>query len=196
MADLLNNLEQIIIGVNWGGEKTEGWFGAIQYVIADLDLHIITLNNTCFNQINETPINRINSYNSKNTPQNGVNIEKDDTKGDLKGNDNKDNEWAILNQPELQPDNILIPIIYNYNNIKWEDLSHLEFRIYTGGPNEVKNLINFQDLKKSQFEDDEILIPGKIFNKNNNWYFDTCSNTEKIELLLKIKSINKIFNPF
>ena len=143
-------------------------------------------------QKNEIPINRINSYNSKNTPQNGVNIEKDDTKGDLKGNDNKDNEWAILNQPELQTDNLLIPVIYKYNDLKWEDLSHLEFRIYTGGPNEVKNLINFQDLKKSQFEDGEILIPGKIFNKNNNWYFDTCSNNEKIELLLKIKSIHDI----
>jgi len=196
MAYLLKNSEQIIIGVNWGGEKTKGWFGATEYVIADLDLHIIALNNNDFNQNNEIPVNRIISCDFNNTPQNGINIEKDDTKGDLKGNDNKDNEWAILNQPELQTDNILIPVIYNYNDLKWEGLSHLEFRVYTGGPNEVKNLINFQDLKKGQFEDGEILIPGKIFNKNNNWYFDTCSNNEKIELLLKIKNLGQNFNPF
>ena len=41
MADLINKNEQLIIGINWGGVKTSGWFGSVEYTMADLDLNIL-----------------------------------------------------------------------------------------------------------------------------------------------------------
>jgi hypothetical protein len=192
MADILNKNKQLIIGINWGGAKTNGWFGSIEYMMADLDLNILIVDKETMN-IKEV----VNNKNTSNGVfDKGIKIEKDDNYGDLSGNDQKDNEWAIINLEYLSLNYFLIPIIYNYSKIKWEKLSHLEFRIYYGEPNIESKIINFQNLIDKELEDEDILIPGHIFKKSNDWCFDTYDINEKINLLKTMGILNQLRIPF
>lgn len=192
MANILNEKEQLIIGINWGGIKSKGWFGSVEYAMADLDLNVLILEKESKN-IKEI-VNKMNV--ARSTIKNGVKIEEDDNYGDLNGNDGKDNEWAIINLENIPSENILIPFIYNYSNINWENLSHLEFRIYSGEPNNDSKIINFQNLLDKEFENEKILIPGNLFKESNNWYFDTFDQNEKINLLKTKEILNQLKTPF
>ncbi|QXP65781.1 hypothetical protein [Polaribacter sp. AHE13PA] len=189
MANILNRKEQLIIGINWGGAKTNGWFGSIEYMMADLDLNILIVDKETLN-IKEV-VNNMNRSNG--VSDNGILIEKDDNYGDLNGNDGKDNEYAIINLEHLSLNCFFIPIIYNYSKVKWKDLSHLEFRIYSGEPNNFDSkIINFQNLTDMELENEEVLIPGYIFENSNNWFFETYDLNEKIKLLNTMKVLDRL----
>jgi len=192
MANILNKNEQLIIGINWGGAKINGWFGSIEYMMADLDLNILIVDKVTMN-IKEV-VNNKNT--SKAVFDKGIIIEKDDNYGDLSGNDGKDNEWGIINLEHLSPNHLLIPIIYNYSKVIWNELSHLEFRIYYGEPNCESRLVYFKNLKDLKFESKDILLPGRIYQKSNEWYFENFDFKEKKNLLNTMEILNQLRIPF
>jgi stress response protein SCP2 len=192
MANILNKNEQLIIGINWGGAKTKGWFGSIEYMMADLDLNILIVDKVTMN-IKEV-VNNKNT--SKGVFDKGIIIEKDDNYGDLSGNDGKDNEWGIINLEHLSLNHFLIPIIYNYSKVNWKELSHLEFRIYNGEPNGESRIVYFQNLKDLEFESKDILIPGRIYQNSNEWCFETYDIKEKANLLNTMGILNQLRIPF
>jgi hypothetical protein len=192
MANILNKNEQLIIGINWGGSKINGWFGSIEYMMADLDLNILIVDKETMN-IKEV-VNNKNT--SKGIFDKGIIIEKDDNYGDLSGNDGKDNEWGIINLEHLSPNHFLIPVIYNYSKVNWKELSHLEFRIYYGEPNGENGKVYFQNLKDLEFENKYILIPGRIYQNSNEWCFETYDLKEKTNLLNTMGILNQLRIPF
>ncbi|WP_067146250.1 TerD family protein [Pseudotamlana agarivorans] len=179
------NCNQVIIGINWGAIFERGWFESEQRVGVDLDL-------CCF--LLDSDQNTKEILNWENSSSIWGSISNDDMEGDMEGNDQKDNEWLTLNLNQVNNNFELHISISNYSEKSLRKLSHFDYRIYTGHPNEVNKSFYFKDLKHSNLNDtSKGVYLGRIKKIDGIWQFSTmetqleaCDAGQQIEQILSI----------
>ena len=137
------NPDKLIAGINWGAVPEKGWFGAIDYRPADLDL-------ACYQLNEDGELVGTLSLGKRKMPW-GL-LSQDDMSGDLFGNDNEENEWIQFNLKSLAEGNKLLLSVINYTEQPLTDLLHFEYRLYTGEVNKVKQLHYFKNIKEIPLE--------------------------------------------
>jgi len=178
---------QIIVGLNWGAVFEKGWFESELRVGVDLDL-------CCFSI--DSHHNTKEILNIENAKLVWGSISKDDMEGDMDGNDQKDNEWLILNMDHINTKNELYISIVNYSENSLKKISHLDYRIYSGSPNNLNNRFYFKDLKQVNINDTtKGIYLGKIKHIDGNWSFhnletqlEVCEPIQQIEQILSHSS--------
>ena len=184
------DINKQVLGINWGGVKTKGWFGTTVYQKADLDFYIVIVSKKDFRK-KLISFSQMHCYYYNNPEGEGIHISSDDNYGDLHGDDQKDNEFAILDLSKIDNNSILLPVLLKYSeNIDWNDLSHLEFAMYSGEPNELRE--NLQDLKIKKIENSFIHCLGVISSEKNKWYFEDGVNG-LADKLQELKETTNIF---
>lgn len=182
------NSNQIIIGVNWGAIHEKGWFESTQLVGVDLDMCCFLID------VNKTTKKILNW---ENTSSIWSSISSDDMQGDMEGNDQKDNEWLTINLNQINPNCEIHVTISNYSEKSMQKLSHFDYRIYSGRPNEVLQRFYFKNLKEiSICNNAKGLYLGCIKNTNGMWQFNTCETPLEVcdaeEQIEEILNLNKV----
>jgi len=164
---------KIIIGINWGIIEEIGWFSAKGFESVDLDLNLIAINSS--NEI-------VKKYNWKNKDSSIIENSNDDNTGDIFINDKKDNEYAIINIDKLETDQKFIVYLNNYTEQELGNLIHLDYRIYSGLPNEPEKVYRFFNLKEiEKFDNSYGIVLGYFEYIENSWYY--IKSEKKINLL-------------
>lgn len=174
---------QIIVGLNWGAIFEKGWFESEIRVGVDLDI-------CCFSI--DSNLNTKEILNMENAKLIWGSISKDDMEGDMDGNDKKDNEWLILNMDQVNTKNVLHISITNYSEKSFKKISHLDYRIYSGSPNNINNRFYFKDLKQIDLNNTtKGVYLGQIKNVDGVWNFnnletqlEVCEPIQQIEQIL------------
>jgi len=184
------DINNLVLGVNWGGIESKGWFGIVTYQKADIDFYIVVVSKKEFRK-KEISLDQMDIYNFNRQEGEGIRMSFDDNSGDIDGDDLKDNEYAILDLSEIDNDSILIPVIVKYSDLyQWRDFSHLEFSRYSGEPN--VNRDNIHDLKTINIDDKDICCLGVISSERGKWYFE--NNVKGLSnKLKKLKDYSNIF---
>ena len=112
---------QIIVGLNWGAISEDGWFNSKLLVGIDLDL-------CCFLIDKSQNLKEIISLKNPNSIYGK--LSKDDMEGDMYGNDQKDNEWLMIDLNKINTNSELHISISNYSEKSLKKMSHLDYRIY------------------------------------------------------------------
>ena len=179
---------QIIVGLNWGAILEDGWFNSKLHVGIDLDL-------CCFLIDNSQNLKDLISLENPNSIFGE--LSKDDMEGDMDGNDQRDNEWLIIDLNKINTDFELHISISNYSEKSLKKISHLDYRIYSGKPNQVIKRFYFKDLKKIELNNTtKGIYLGKIKNNDGVWSFnnseiqlEVCEPTQQIEQILSHQPI-------
>ena len=145
-------MENIVVGINWGGVKEEGWFGAPEYKSVDNNINVLII---------DKDFNIIEHLSWKNKKSDYVIITKDDTSGDTDGNDYKDNEHAVVNISNMPDNYTLIFFVDNYTDQRFGQISHFDYRVYYGEPDNPDTYIHQQDITSLEsYENYENILLG------------------------------------
>jgi len=177
---------KIIVGSNWGAIAEEGWFGAKTIRGVDLDMGCIEVDR------NDS---RINTLCWENKELIWGHISPDDMEGDTGGDDQQDNEWLEIDLTKLAADHELWLTISNYTEGKLEAISHFDYRIYSGRPNDIRERFYFQNLIEERFEINPLgIFLGILKNDNGQWNYhphnqllEVCDIKSQYESILNIK---------
>lgn len=163
MSILIKN-ENVVWGINWGAVPEKGWFGSTQLNGVDLDM-------CCF-EIDQK-FNLCSTLNWEERASLWGTMSQDDMTGDMAGDDQQDNEWITLYLKKVPVNHRLILSIINYTEQSISDVLHFDYRIYSGSPNNVKDLYYFKNMKEiSMTKNAKGIFFGLIENKNGQWIFN------------------------
>jgi stress response protein SCP2 len=168
------NENKLILGINWGAGVEMGWFGAKEYKNVDLNINTLILNEKK---------DILNILNWEQRESDYLILSKDDTSGDKKVNDYKDNEHITIDLTRKPYDHTLIFFVDNYTEQKFGEISHFDYRLYLGEPNAIAKKIYYKNITEiKDYENYESIILGYIPSRYHNF----------IPLNILFKSSNKI----
>lgn len=173
---------RIIVGINWGVVPEKGWFGATGFRGVDLDMGCVEIDKQG-NLISKL------SWEKKETAWGKMS--KDDMEGDIHGNDQLDNEWIEINLNNLPEENQLLLTISNYTEQNLKEISHFDYRIYSGKPNNVFERFYYHDVKESGIENNSKgFFLGVLKKLDGQWHFHAkniqlkdCELTEQYTII-------------
>ena len=170
-----SKIEEFCMGVNWGAIKASDG----ETIDVGLDLNCIFIdenNEICDNLDWAEEI----SENEMETDDGAVQIPKEDTTGDLDGDDGLDNETITVNLSKI--DGNVAQIFFSLNLIEEMDnlgekdfsqIPYVKIRIYEG---ETEKLFARFDVANKEYYGKRAFIIGKLIKNGINWEFQSIGD--------------------
>lgn len=152
------------IGINWGPIKEMGWFNTEQKIPVDLDL-------ICFEIDRDGLLVNTLSFELEKHPWGK--LSQDDMSGDLSGDDHRDNEWIEFDLEPLTYGHQLVVGVINYTEQSLCNITHFDYRIYTGEINRPKEIFYYKNIKREipLNYDSESMILGCLERLNGTIHY-------------------------
>lgn len=158
---------KIGVGVNWGGVESKSMLGFVtKRDPVDLDASCVLYNDK------KQPIDVIYFENLK-SKDDAVKHSGDDETGDMKGNDDEDNEIITVDFSKLSKSVAYVAFVLN--SFSGQDFSSLPFasvRIYEGMPGMIKETYAQYDMTSmAAFAGNVSMVIGVFYKKDGQWLF-------------------------
>lgn len=145
------------IGLNWGARDRSSSSGTIKKVGVDLDIGCLILHED----------HKLEYVYHGDAHQEILNFKidasKDDTTGDMKGDDHLDNEIISIKTGKVLQNTQIVFFIDNCQAAPIGDIGHLDFRIYDGKPNKPLTTFVKTDLgDKDYLKEANGIVLGKL----------------------------------